>query len=304
MITMYDSVTLQYIPSDATVIGGYVDGQYATFHKLPGLFPHARLLSLAVYSKHDADFLDAEGNGNAELDEFPAWYLRQKKRGVARPGVYASADPIRDHLPGILKAAGIDRSSVRVWAAHYTNHAHVCGPQTCNEVHFPVDGTQFTKHARGVNLDQSLLNDNFFDEPPTPYPCEGHKSLNGLSQQLHNPVSEILRLTAEHSPGGKFYSGIAGYLNGVFAADTVKVPLEVTVYNPVPPTPQPFTSSGHQTLQGLANSFGCKPSDIVQCTAWNSPGAVFSKGMADYLNGVFSRSSTHVPPGTHLFYQK
>ena len=117
----------------------------------------------------------------------------------------------------------------------------------------------------------------------------------------------MLRLTAEHSPGGKFYSGIAGYLNGVFAADTVKVPQHIEVYHPTSPsdpTPKPFDSNGDQTLQGLAISFGCKPADIVQYTAENSPDKVFSKEMADYLNGVFARSTTHVPNGTHLFYQK
>jgi len=136
------------------------------------------------------------------------------------------------------------------------------------------------------------------------YPCHGQKSLNGLSQQLHNPASEILRLTAEHSPGEVFYSGMAGYLNEVFAADTEKVPADITIYYPVGSSTEKFNSHGTKTLQGLALALNCHPSDIVAFTARNSPGAVFPAAMAKYLNDVFSNSTIHVPNGAHLFYQK
>ncbi len=131
------------------------------------------------------------------------------------------------------------------------------------------------------------------------YTCEGQKSLNGLSQQLHCPVSTILQLTAEHSPGATFYPRMADYLNGVFAADTEKVPAGITVYHP-----EPFHSHGTQTLQGLALAFKCRPSDIIQHTAEKSPGAVFGPDMAKYLDDVFARSDTHVPQGIHLSYEK
>jgi hypothetical protein len=131
------------------------------------------------------------------------------------------------------------------------------------------------------------------------YTCEGQKSLDGLSQQLHCPVSTILQLTAEHSPEKKYYERMADYLNGVFAADTVKVPEGINVYHP-----ELFHSHGTQTLQGLANAFGCKPADIVQYTAENSPGAEFGADMAKYLDDVFSNSDTHVPAGIHLYYEK
>src|ERR1700760_2755702 len=72
------------------------------------------------------------------------------------------------------------------------------------------------------------------------YPCEGYKSLEGLAAQLHSAPSTLLRLTAEHSPGRKFYSGIAGYLNEVFAADRENVPKGTVVYYPSDPTPKPL----------------------------------------------------------------
>jgi hypothetical protein len=90
----------------------------------------------------------------------------------------------------------------------------------------------------------------------------------------------------------------------VFAADQEKVPEGITVYHPAGNGVQAFNSHGTQTLQGLALAFQCLPSAIVRCTAESSPGAVFSGGMASYLNDVFSRSTTLLPQGVHVFYQK
>jgi len=131
------------------------------------------------------------------------------------------------------------------------------------------------------------------------FTCQGQKSLNDLSGQLHNPAATILQLTAEHSPNEVFYARMADYINGVFAADKEKVPEGITVYHP-----DPFHSHGTQTLQGLALAFHSQPSAIVRLTAENSPGAQFSPDMAKYLNDVFARSDTPVPDGIHLYYEK
>src|ERR1700761_989831 len=342
MITMYDSSHANTIPHNAKFVAGYIDGT-DSFASVSKKAPNAVHMSIAVDANDDADCLDVEP-GLAKVDQVYEWWKRQRARGVARPIIYATttdmtyADaPNGNHIQGVLdvmKKYSIARSTIRLWAADYPYSAkelplkpvsklesldktwpHICGPATCKRVAIPVDGTQWTCWAycpdqrEYGSLDQSLLVDSCFNEakPPTMYPCQGHKSLNELSQQLNNAASTMLRLTAEHSPGGKFYSGIAGYLNGVFAADRVNVPEYEDVYypkSPSDPTPEVFHSHGHQTLQGLANSFGCKPADMVQYTAENTPGRGFSKGMADYLNGVFARSTTHVPHGTHLFSQK
>src|ERR1700761_493263 len=328
MITMYDADSEVHIPLDAQAAAGYVDGSNS-YQPICAKVPHAIHMSITLSADLDADCLDVEDHA-AKHYQVVGWVKRQHELGKARPVIYASPSNMT-LAKADLDAAGIARSSYRLWSADYpydtdkmlklaTEHpaemealnkrwAHICGPTTCKNLTFAVDGTQFTCRARCLNLDQSLLLDSFFGQakPPTMYPCQGHKSLNELSQQLNNAAATMLRLTAEHSPGGKFYSGIAGYLNGVFAADRVNVPEYEDVYHPKSPsdpTPEVFHSHGHQTLQGLANSFSCKPADMVQYTAENTPGRVFSKGMADYLNGVFARSTTHVPNGTHLFYQK
>jgi hypothetical protein len=302
MLTMYDSANAETIPPDATVAAGYVDG-YGSYPDICRKVPHATHMSIAVNADHDADCLDVEP-GHATPSQIPGWWKRQRDRGVARPVIYANTSDMKeweggtDGVLATLKQAGIARSSVRLWSAHYTDHAHICGPDSCGKMTIAADGTQFTKHAHGLILDQSLLRDDFFAQP-TAYLCQGQKSLDGLSQQLHCTVSTILQLTAEHSPEKKYYERMADYLNGVFAADTVKVPEGINVYHP-----ELFHSHGTQTLQGLANAFGCKPADIVQYTAENSPGAEFGADMAKYLDDVFSNSDTHVPAGIHLYYEK
>jgi hypothetical protein len=334
MITMYDAVTIENIPGSATVVAGYVDGTKVrpNFKPLCENFPHATHLPIAVFAHDDADCLDVE-LGDARPDQVPDWYHRQKARGVARPVIYADLTRMKQVLD-VLSAHNIARSSVRLWSAHYPESldklqalgkeqlealnnrwAHICGPHPdgCGQIGIAMDGTQFTNWAHSKSLDQSLLRDDFFGpaqpqvQPPpvSVFIAEGGASLNDLAQKtLHNAVSTILRLTAEHTPGGKFHEGTAGYLNGVFAHDTEKVPEGVTVFHRTGNGAEPFVSSGHQTLQGLALAFQCQPSDIVQLTAEQSPGAVFSGGMAQYLDDVFGRSATPVPKGAHLFYQK
>ena len=146
-------------------------------------------------------------------------------------------------------------------------------------------------------------------KPPPPRPtvaqwvCEGMLSLHDLcATQLHCDVAMVLWMTAENSPHSMFTAGMATYLNQVFAADKVKVPGGITVWHPDVSTVTPFHSHGDQTLQGLANTWGCQPSALVRLTAENSPGAVFAADMSQYLNSVFQRSTVHAPAGTVLFY--
>jgi hypothetical protein len=138
----------------------------------------------------------------------------------------------------------------------------------------------------------------------TVWVAEGQKSLADLcAGELGNAVSTVLRLTAEHSAGAIYTPAMSGYINQVLAADKAKVPAGVTVWYPKGSAAEAFTSHGTQTLQGLANTWECEPSTVVRLTAEHAPGAVFSPGMASYLNGVFSRSALHVPAGIHVYYQ-
>ncbi|HEY2278003.1 MAG TPA: hypothetical protein VGI00_06585 [Streptosporangiaceae bacterium] len=307
MSIMFDAVDIDQIPGDASVVAGYINGNFVTFGQLSGMFPNARHLSIAVTAEANADALDVEP-GDATAGQMPAWFRRQKARGVARPVIYASVSCMTTGILPVLKQAGIARSDVRLWSAHYTDAEHLCGPGSCGEMPVQADATQWTKHALGRNLDQSVLAGNFFGAPPMPtavFTSVGQASLANLATNtLHNGVATILQLTAERSPGATFTERMATYLDDVFTADKEKVPGGITVYHPDGNDAAPFNSHGDQTLLGLSLAFKCQPSTIVQLTAEKSPGAMFSGVMAQYLNDVFTRSATKVPEGIHLFYEK
>ena len=118
-----------------------------------------------MFARHDADCLDIE-QGDATPGQAAAWYLRQKARGITRPCLYASAFTMDTEVIPALAAAKIHPAEVRLWAAHYTHTAHICGPHSCRELGITADGTQWTDRALGRNLDQSLLAGDFFGGRP------------------------------------------------------------------------------------------------------------------------------------------
>ncbi len=172
---MFDSITLKEIPESAPAVAGYTGGNWPTYRELRGRFPKSKLLSIAIQSSEDADVLDIEP-GNATPADAPGWVRRQLRvrREVAagkaernglynvdRPVLYASASQMAEVLRE-LDAADIPRELVLIWTAHYTFTPHICGPTTCGELAEEADGTQWTDHAMGRNLDQSLLRPGFF----------------------------------------------------------------------------------------------------------------------------------------------
>jgi hypothetical protein len=154
MFVMYDSVTVDEIPVSAPAVAGYVGGSWPTFHELVPRFPHAHRLSIAVNSGEDADCLDIE-KGDATPAEAPAWFHRQRARGVYRPCFYASLS-VMPEVIAALANAGIQRHEYRLWVAHYTYVPHI---------EPGYDACQWTDRALGRNLDESLCVDDFFGKP-------------------------------------------------------------------------------------------------------------------------------------------
>jgi hypothetical protein len=158
---MYDSVEVGEIPTDAVAVAGYVGGIYPTESLLVAKFPHARHKSIAVNAGEDADILDIE-NGDAVPSEAPAWFKRQKARGLEKPGVYSSASEIPSVFAA-MNAAGINRSEYVVWLAHYT----FVDPTPPFEQ--GADAVQWTDRSLDRNLDQSACELAFFtNTPPVP----------------------------------------------------------------------------------------------------------------------------------------
>lgn len=158
---MFDSIEVDQIPTNAPAVAGYVGGNWPTYLELQTRFPKAEKLSIAISASEDAQCLDIEA-GDATPGQAPGWVRRQLARGVKRPVLYTSASQM-DLVVSVLRAAGIGRSQVRLWSAHYTFAPHLCGPHSCGEVHSTTaDATQWTDAALGRNLDQSLVAAGFF----------------------------------------------------------------------------------------------------------------------------------------------
>ncbi len=152
---MFDSVTVSNIPADAPAVAAYKDGAYANVDEARKRFPHARIVSIAVFASHVGEALDIE-TGDASPSQAAAWVKRQQKRGVKRPIVYANLSTMPVVLKA-LRAAGISRTDVRVWTAHYTGRPHLCG-KGCG-LGTTADATQWSTNSR---YDESLCSPRFW----------------------------------------------------------------------------------------------------------------------------------------------
>jgi peptidoglycan hydrolase-like protein with peptidoglycan-binding domain len=193
-----------------------VDGRWPTAHTLAARFPHAHLLTIAVDPAHDADCLDIE-TSDATPASAAAWFERQKARGVQRPCLYASVTTMQTGVMPVLKAAGIDRSQVRLWTAHYAG-LHVCAHDTCGELGLPADGTQWTAGAFGRDLDQSLLTADFF-AVPAPQPAPAPSPVPAWQEALMNKLPTLSEGAADQ-PGHVFFVHRAKALARVYGEIT------------------------------------------------------------------------------------
>lgn len=161
-IEMYDDINVSLIPIHAEAVAGYVDGKWPTYKKLVKQFPHAQhIVSIAVFSSDDAEVLDIEP-GDATIAQAATWIRRQHARGEKRPAVYTSVAQA-EKLIHALDGAGFKFGTDYVlWTAHYSGKPHLCGPSCGFGFTHVAHATQWTDHAGGVNLDESLVSAEFF----------------------------------------------------------------------------------------------------------------------------------------------
>lgn len=163
MPEMFDSIDASQIPAGQDD-AGYVDGRWPNFTTLHG----PNNLSIAVFASDNADALDDEP-GDATNAQAGPWVKRELSLGHWRPCVYTSVS----NVPALLAAlagAGITRTQVRIWTAHYTYQTHRC-THACNAglpTDFVADATQWTDRSGGRNLDESTVADDFFGTQPAP----------------------------------------------------------------------------------------------------------------------------------------
>ena len=159
-ITMYDSVDPTQIPANAQAVAGYVNGKWPTYPVIVKKFPRAFHLSIAVTAAFNADVLDVE-QGDATIEEAPAWVKRQHGRGVKKPVVYTSVSEAA-RLMETMTRAGIPRAQYALWTAHYTKKPHRCSKACGFGMLGVADATQYDDRALGRDLDASLCEPSFF----------------------------------------------------------------------------------------------------------------------------------------------
>lgn len=153
-VLMYDAVEPAGLPTETTLAAGYVGGSWPSYEGIRARFPRALVLSIAVNHSETAMVLDVE-RGDATPELAPSWYRMMQERGMLRPAFYTSVSGVAD-LTHALLAAGHDRSSWRLWTAHYTGRAHFCGAACGYPLSEAPGATQFDSGSRSRRYDVSL----------------------------------------------------------------------------------------------------------------------------------------------------
>lgn len=170
-LRMIDSAYNSQFEAGFDAYGAYTDGgvgDQPNIAYVTRAYPHAHHFGFAVHARDDADCLDVERFAAVPSD-IPGWVARQRKRGIIRPGVYASASLMQSACVPVLRGALIPLSSVRLLSAHYAGR-HICGPGSCGLLSVNADGTQWTDRTDNRTADESLLLGNFFGTAPAPQP--------------------------------------------------------------------------------------------------------------------------------------
>jgi hypothetical protein len=156
LITQYDAIDVTQIPVYANAVAGYVGGYWPDYSALCACFPNALHKSVCVSADEDGDVLDIE-HGDALPSQAPAWWERQRARGLQCPDLYADAAEMPAVI-AVMVAAGIDSSQFGQWMAWL-------GPA---ELPPGVKARQYTFTALGRNLDASICDPSFWPATPAP----------------------------------------------------------------------------------------------------------------------------------------
>jgi hypothetical protein len=184
-LAMPDSINVVNLPAGYPAYLGYVDGHWPTYAELKAKFPAAYHVGLTVTGGTlNADGIDVEpGNPDAAAGAHWAHDKLAHSPG-SRPILYASMEGTAGYgMPDVLAhlaALGIPRNQVRLHAAHYTGHAHICSPAICRfgngqPITYTADATQWTSEFPGHGgalIDMSELASNFFTGGAAPMPDE------------------------------------------------------------------------------------------------------------------------------------
>ena len=167
MLTMYDSVTVTDIPKEPAAVAAYINGIYKNIDEVRARFPRARILTISVTGDVVADCYDIE-HGDYKASDVERLYHIAHDAGVWRPCFYAQLSGVMPQVKDELnKIPGLVREDVRLWVAYYNGLPDL--PVT-------YDAHQFTDHALGRNLDESICSDTFFPPASSPSDVDEYKA--------------------------------------------------------------------------------------------------------------------------------
>jgi len=163
MTLMYDSTNAAKIPTNAEVVAGYVDGEYAWTNADWERFPNAVKVRIAVFPwTNDGEVLDCE-NGDATPDQCPGWIRLRQSGGVAVPTIYCNLSSL-----AAVKAA-CQGLTYNLWIADPTGAPHL------------VAGSVATQYQWTSGYDLSLLSEGWPEAlvPQVPQDYQNKFVLNG-----------------------------------------------------------------------------------------------------------------------------
>ena len=166
--TMYDGITAAALPADATMVAGYVDGDWPDADALAARFPHALVVRIATSAAtNDGIVLDVE-NGDATAEEAVSWVLTRRHAGLD-PSVYCG-QTAWPQVRAAFDTCGVPEP--HWWVAQYDGIAAL------------PSGTVAKQYKTTAGWDESIVADYWpgVDPEPNPAPEEeemGTTSVNG-----------------------------------------------------------------------------------------------------------------------------
>lgn len=197
--TMYDSVEVAAIPSDAKVVAGYVDGIYANIRSMQRRFPNAVVVRIAVSARtNDGHVLDVE-TGDATPAEAVSW-VRMRRLGGYDPTVYCNMSL----WPVVRKAfRDANEPEPHYWIAQWDGNATIPAG---------VVAKQYADSAMvGHHYDKSIVVDSWpgvdAHNNPRPVPSDAFytvqkgDTLSEIGVRYHLSVAKLLDLNPGiHNP--------------------------------------------------------------------------------------------------------
>lgn len=172
MGTMFDTASdpaQTFRGLDVQAIAAYGNGRYANYEAAKREFPHAHVLEIDVSGEgigHAGDF----EQGDMSYGHAGTWAKGRIEAGIHRPVIYFSVGNWGAVMES-LASAGLDRSHVRIWTAHYDGRPHLCSSACEPGITGTADATQWGSadapstlpaEYRGRNIDVSETANDFF----------------------------------------------------------------------------------------------------------------------------------------------